>query len=133
MDKDVVEQGSDVRCVLEPDLTLRAEQYRQSVARDIKVILISSQLTIKNHLLPFSASAIALVIVVIVVAYFAVFPSNQLAVHVRDRLKGDRHVIVATSAKGTIGLVNREATVLAHVLLLKANNVAPNPYLEVTL
>ena len=53
--------------------------------------------------------------------------------HVRDRLKGNRHVIVAASAKGTIGLVDREATVLAHVLLLKADNVAPHPYLEVTL
>ena len=25
VDKDVVEQGSDVRCVLQPDLTMRAE------------------------------------------------------------------------------------------------------------
>lgn len=82
---------------------------------------------------PISAIALVIVVIVVVVAYFAVFPSNQLAVHVRDRLKGDRHVIVATSAKGTIRLVDREATILAHVLLLEANNMAPHAYLEVTL
>lgn len=136
MDKDVVEQGSDVRCILEPDLTMRAQHiffsFVSRLLRILKQYIFSSQLTTRNG---FFISDVVVVVIVLLfpalVTYFAVFPSNQLAVHVRHRLKGDRNVIVANPAKGAIRLVDREATILAHVLLLEANNIAPDAYLEV--
>jgi hypothetical protein len=79
----------------------------------------------------FDTVAVVVLLLRALATYFAVLTSNQLAVHVRDRLKGDRNVIVATPAKGAIGLVDREATILAHIVLLETNNVAPNAYLEV--